>query len=116
MTNKYKLLIFFPLISTALIACSKVDVETEVRNMITAECKVDKITEKENVSVTEVTAALDEFSKIGEEITNRLKTQDQKDDFLIYYSGIRKQEKKCSEPIFNKEGLAAVKLYMNSQK
>lgn len=115
MKNKYKFAIVFPFIATALIACSKVDVEAEVRNMINAECKVDKISEKKNVSVIEVKTAIDELSKVGEDLKIKLKTQDQKDEFLIYYSAIRQQENKCTNPIFNRDGLEAAKLYLKSQ-
>ena len=87
-------------------------VETEVRKMIFAECKLDKVGMKKNPSANEVKAATDEFRKVTEEVGNKVDkfSQDQKDEFLIFFKVVRDQTGKCENPVFDRKILEAGKV------
>ena len=115
MKYQYKFIIS-SIIITTLAACGKVDVEAEVKNMINAECKLEEYSNEKELSATKAAAALAEFKKITDDIKTKLKTQDEKDEFIIFYGAVTKQSEKCTNPIFNRENLDAAKFYLNSQR
>ncbi|NDP63455.1 lysozyme inhibitor LprI family protein [Polaromonas sp.] len=90
--------------------------EQEVRKLIAAECKADKVMLKKNLSVIEAKATMDEFEKAGEEMKKRIQklSQDQKDEFLIFFKVVRDQPEKCENPVFDRSILEVGKMYLRN--
>lgn len=88
--------------------------EQEVRKLIAAECKADKAMLKKNLSVLEAKATMDEFEKAVEEMTKKIQksSQDQKDEFLIFFKVVRDQPEKCDNPVFDRSILEMGKMYL----
>ena len=92
--------------------------EEEVRKVIIAECKLDKIIANKNISAIEAKAATDEFLRTADAVGNRAAklSQDQKDEFLIFFKTVRDQAGKCENPIFDRTNLDAAKTILRVNK